>query len=114
MNRFLRGLTACVLFLGVLCSSLFGQVPYGKALKAKRNGQVKLFANAGVVGAGVSFDGNGQAQIKVFVKNAKVRGITKQIDGVPVVVAVSGEFSAYGKVKKQAPGGKKKKTRRWR
>ena len=84
------------------------QVPYGKALKAKRVGQAKLFAIQGVVAAGISLDAAGQAEIKVFVTDDKVRGVPKMIDGVPVKRVKSGPFSAYQN-RKQARGGNKGK-----
>ena len=84
------------------------QVPYGKALKAKRVGQAKLFAIQGVVAAGISLDATGQAEIKVFVTDDKVRGVPKMIDGVPVKRVKSGPFSAYQN-RKQARGGNKGK-----
>lgn len=84
------------------------QAPYGKALKAKRAAQGKLFKIQGVVASGISLDSAGQAEIKVFVDNDRVRGIPQVVDGIRVRKVVSGKFSAYQN-RKQARGGSKGK-----
>jgi len=97
------------LLVQTLCSgSASAQAPYAKALNAKRAAQGKLFQIEGVVASGISLDNNGQAEIKVFVENDRVRGVPQVLNGVRVKQVVSGSFSAYQN-RKQARGGNKGK-----
>lgn len=101
------------LFLFLFAQTLFpsgaaAQAPYAKALKAKRAAQGKLFKIPGVVASGISLSSTGQAEIKVFVENDRVRGVPQVVDGIRVRQVVSGKFTAYQN-RKQAKGGNKGK-----
>ena len=63
------------------------------ARAAKARHADSLFQNDGVVGVGTSARGNA-AVILVLVENADVRGIPSSIDGIPVMVRVTGKIHA--------------------
>lgn len=54
----------------------------------------QLVANPFVVGTGVSVDASGRGVVKVYASSTAVRGVPARLDGVPVVVQVTGPFVA--------------------
>ncbi|MBI2853971.1 MAG: hypothetical protein HYX87_03505 [Chloroflexi bacterium] len=65
-----------------------------QAIAAKERHANELLAVTGVAGAAVGVNGNGRAAVIVFTETGNVRGIPGVLDGVPVVVQVSGKFTA--------------------
>ncbi len=53
-----------------------------------------LMATDGVVGVGVGLTARGQAAIVIMTENLRVTGLARSLDGVPVVVRVTGKFHA--------------------
>ena len=48
-----------------------------------------------VIGTGVSADASGRGVIKVYASSSAVRGVPTRLDGVPVIVEVTGPFVAF-------------------
>jgi hypothetical protein len=48
-----------------------------------------------VIGTGVSVDASGRGVVKVYASSSAVRGVPSQLDGVPVIVEVTGPFVAF-------------------
>jgi len=67
----------------------------------------RLMAPPGVVGTATGLDGAGNPVVKVYVTHAGVAGLPNNVEGVPVVVEVSGKFFALPK----PPGGGSKPPR---
>ena len=61
----------------------------------QNNHTPRLMDIPGVVGTGTGLTDDGQLAIKVFTVKPGVEGIPKHLDGVPVVVKVTGMFVAY-------------------
>ena len=53
-----------------------------------------LMAHPDVVGTAVTVASDGQAAVVIMTRGAGVAGLPSQIEGVPVVVSVTGEFRA--------------------
>jgi hypothetical protein len=68
-----------------LRSTIATQEQYHSALTLLRN----------VIGTGVSADASGRGVIKVYASSSAVRGVPTQLDGVPVIVEVTGPFVAF-------------------
>ncbi len=49
----------------------------------------------GVVGTGTGLDATGKLVVKVFVASADVKGIPTSVDGIPVIIEETGEFTAF-------------------
>ena len=54
----------------------------------------QLVSHPQVVGTGVSADASGRGVVKVYTTSADTRGLPRRLDGVPVVVQVTGQFVA--------------------
>ena len=68
-----------------LRSTIATQEQYHSALTLLRN----------VIGTGVSADAGGRGVIKIYASSSAVRGVPTQLDGVPVIVEVTGPFVAF-------------------
>lgn len=76
-------------------SSRSSQEPdLGAATAAKERHADRLLAISGVAGAAVGLTADGRAAVKIFTEREGVAGLPKTLDGVPVVVEVTGEFLA--------------------
>jgi len=60
----------------------------------------------GVVGTATGIDGTGQPVVTVFAEQPGVAGIPRNVEGVPVVVEVTGKIFALGKPQRAAGGRK--------
>lgn len=60
----------------------------------------RLMAIEGVEGTAVGLDDSDRPAIKVFIENPGVRGIPRELDGVPVHPVVTGKFYALPKPEK--------------
>jgi len=68
-----------------------------RAIQAQEKHTHALMRGKGVVGTAVGLREDDQEVIKVYVKNPQDRaGVPKELDGVPVVVEVTGELRALG------------------
>ncbi len=66
------------------------------AIRAQERYTDRLLANAGVVGTAVGLTADGRPAVKIFTANEAVRGFPSTLDGIPVVVEVTGEITAIG------------------
>ena len=66
------------------------------AIAAQERHTDRLLANAGVVGTAVGLTADGRPAVKIFTASEAVRGFPSTLDGIPVVVEVTGEISAIG------------------
>lgn len=66
------------------------------AIAAQERHTDRLLANADVVGTAVGLTADGQPAVKIFTASKAVGGLPSSLDGIPVVVEVTGEISAIG------------------
>ena len=105
-GKVLRFTVATILLLSLLLLS-FGSVaaapppdgPPGleRATEVKERHAEALFRVAGVVGVGVGHNGDSNPAVIIFTETPGVRGLPTFLEGVPVVVRVSGRFFAQPK-----------------
>ncbi|MFC1969571.1 hypothetical protein ACFLVF_03690 [Chloroflexota bacterium] len=105
-GKVLRFTVATILLLSLLLLS-FGSVaaapppdgPPGleRATEVKERHAEALFGVAGVVGVGVGHNGDSNPTVIIFTETPGVRGLPTFLEGVPVVVRVSGKFFAQPK-----------------
>ena len=105
-GKVLRFTVATILLLSLLLIS-FGNVaaapppdgPPGleRATEVKERHAEALFGVAGVVGVGVGHNGDSNPAVIIFTETSGVRGLPAFLEGVPVVVRVSGKFFAQPK-----------------
>ncbi len=76
-----------------------------RALEAQLRHTDELMAIKGVVGTAVGLDPRGQYAVKVYVANAEdAVGLTRQLDGIPVDVRVTGHLTALKRPEGKGPG----------
>jgi hypothetical protein len=64
-----------------------------KAYTAKERYAERLLAAPGVVGVGVTLSGSGEPAVSIYVESeADGRSLPVELDGVPVVVTVTGRI----------------------
>ena len=68
-----------------------------RAIEAQEAHTNSLLAIPGVVGTAVGLRTDGEPVVKIYAESAKVAGLPKQLDGVPVLVQVTGKIVALGK-----------------
>ena len=105
-GKVLRFTVATILLLSLLLLS-FGSVaaapppdgPPGleRATEVKERHAEALFEVAGVVGVGVGHNRDSNPAVIIFTETPGVRGLPTFLEGVPVVVRVSGKFFAQPK-----------------
>ncbi len=66
----------------------------------------RLLSTPGVVGTAVGLTKDGEPAVKIFTKHPGVAGLPKFLDGLPVVVQVTGEIFALQEPQKGPPAGK--------
>jgi hypothetical protein len=66
----------------------------GPAIRAQERHTDELLGLAGVVGTAVGLNGGGRPAVKVYTTREGVRGIPRNLDGIPVVVEVTGPIVA--------------------
>jgi hypothetical protein len=74
-----------------------------RAIEAQEAHSRELLSKQGVVGTAVGLTDDGKAAVKVFTEAATVRGIPKSLDGVPVVVQVTGKLLALAPPEGKGP-----------
>jgi hypothetical protein len=72
------------------------------AIAAQERYTDRLLANADVVGTAVGLTADARPAVKIFTASKAVSGLPSSLDGIPVVVEVTGEISAIGPT--AAPG----------
>jgi len=105
-GKVLRFTVATILLLSLLLLS-FGSVaaapppdgPPGleRATEVKERHAGALFGVTGVVGVGVGHNGDSNPAVIIFTETPGVRGLPSFLEGIPVVVRVSGKFFAQPK-----------------
>lgn len=83
-----------------------------RALAAQEAHNSSILATQGVAGTAVGLTADGKAVVNIFTEQAGVRGLPDSLDGVPVVVEVTGKLAAL----KGGPSGTSntlKTTSRW-
>ena len=95
----LGSLIAVVLLAALVASPIYGQSGRGgqgleTAIAAQEWHTDALLANPGVVGTAVGYNAGGVPVVKIFIETAGVTGLPKRLDGVPVVVQVTGRVYA--------------------
>ncbi len=105
-GKVLRFTVATILLLSLLLLS-FGSAaaapppdgPPGleRATEVKERHAEALFGVAGVVGVGVGYNGDSNPAVIIFIETSGVRGLPTFLEGIPVVVRVSGKFFAQPK-----------------
>lgn len=86
-----------LLFIGGQLIAAGPDVPPGllRAAQLQEANTDKLMENPDVVGTAIGINGSGNPIIQVFAASEGVRGIPQNIEGVPVVVKVTGRLVAY-------------------
>ena len=128
LSSLIKSVSSMVLVVALLVAlsqSSYAQIRnFEKAMAAKTKSKKDLFKVKGVVGAGIGADANKNAIIRVYTDKAGVV-VPGKIDGIPVVVRVVGNITAWttkqerarqeqekkkdgGKVESRAKGGKGK------
>lgn len=103
-RTFLRALLGIVVVVGLLAALCFAprasaaeQHGLARAMEVQAKHTKALMSRKGVVGTAVGITQDNQHQIKIYVKKAQDRaGLPKKIDGIPVIVEVTGEIRALG------------------
>ena len=99
MNKKLS-LFLLIISVGLLTALAAGSVFAGgedglkKADEARQKHTAALLAKPGVVAVAVGFNSAGEAAVKVYTEDAKVKGVPTKLDGVPVHKQVSGKIMA--------------------
>jgi Peptidase family S64 len=65
------------------------------AIVAQERHTNSLLQNTDVVGTAIGVDARGQGVIKIYVRRAGVRGVPATLDGIRVVVEVTGDLIAF-------------------
>ncbi len=84
----------------LLSFSVLGAVPdidapgIHRAMEVQENNTPALLQQAGVVGTAVSVNGLGKPVIKIFTEHAGVGNMPSQLNGIPVIVKVTGKIYA--------------------
>ena len=102
LGRFAKGVLAAAL-IGFLAAapaqaqSAIDPPGLDRAIAAKDFHVDGLMATDGVVGVGVGLTARGQAAIVIMTEDLGVAGLPRSLDGVPVVVKVTGKIHAINK-----------------
>ena len=68
-----------------------------RAIEAQEGHTDALLTIQGVVGTAVGLGANGQAVVKIYTEKSGIGGLPRSLDGVPVVVQVTGKIFALNK-----------------
>jgi len=90
------------LLVGLLLSPAFAQPAFdppglARAIEAQERHTNDLLGIQGVVGTAVGLGANGQAVVKIYTEKSGVAGLPRSLNGVPVVVQVTGRIFALDK-----------------
>jgi len=104
--KVLRFTVATILLLSLLLLSFGGVAaapppdgPPGlkRAIEAQEAHTDSLLVIPGVVGTAVGVRTDGEPVVKIYTESANVAGLPKKLDGIPVLVQVTGKIIALGK-----------------
>jgi hypothetical protein len=95
----LGSLIAVVLLVALVASPIYGQAGRGgqgleTAIAAQEDHTDFLLSISGVVGTAVGYNADGAPAVLIFTEAAGIPGLPKRLDGVPVVVQVTGKIYA--------------------
>ena len=94
----LVGLLTLLAVIPVAAGGHAGDPPgVARAIAAQEAHTDALLANENVVGTAVGLGADGEAVVKIYTKQGGVRGLPRRLNGVPVVVQVTGEIVAQPK-----------------
>ena len=94
----LVGLLTLLAVIPVAAGGHAGDPPgLAKAIAAQEAHNNALFANENVVGTAVGLGADGEAVVKIYTVRGGVQGLPRRLNGVPVVVQVTGEFVSQPK-----------------
>jgi hypothetical protein len=102
-STFLRGALVAIFTLAIAAvSPSWAQAPFDppgldRAMAAKNFHVDGLLEIDGVVGVGVGLTAGGQAAVVIATEGPGVGGLPRSLDGVPVVIRVTGTFNAINK-----------------
>ncbi len=90
------------LLVGLALSPAFAQPAFDppgleRAIEAQERHTNDLLGIQGVVGTAVGLGTNGQAVVKIYTEKSGVAGLPRSLNGVPVVVQVTGKIFAFNK-----------------
>jgi hypothetical protein len=96
ISQILAGIVTLVLATipPAVAQAPFDPPGFAQAIAAQEANTDRLLAVQGVVGTGVGVDARGQAAVVIMTDDVGVRGLPRQLDGVSVVVKVTGRFRA--------------------
>jgi len=99
-----------LVFSRVLLAQGRSQDAFERVKEVQEKHTDRLMAIEGVEGTAVGVDDSDRPAVKVFLENPGVRGIPRELDGVPVHPVVTGKFYALPKPEKPPgkPGGGEK------
>jgi len=92
---------------GVLSAQGRSEDAFERVKEVQERHTDRLMAIDGVEGTAVGLDENERPAVKVFLENPGVRGIPRELDGVPVHPVVTGKFYALPKPEGKPGGGTK-------
>ena len=94
----LIALLTLLAILPVAAGGRSGDAPgLAKAIAAQEAHNNALFANENVVGTAVGLGVDGEAVVKIYTVRGGVQGLPRRLNGVPVVIQVTGEIVAQPK-----------------
>ncbi len=90
------------LLAGLVVSPAYGDPPFAppgldRAIAAQERHTNQVLAIPNVVGTAVGFGADGRPVVKIYTESAEVAGLPRLLDGVPVVVQVTGKLFALKK-----------------
>jgi len=102
MRKFFLFAMICLLLAWPVASVYAAPPPSGppgleRAIEVKERHEKALLGIPGVAGAAVGFDGYNRPSIIIFTETRQVHGLPESLEGVAVVVRVSGKFVALPK-----------------
>lgn len=99
MRKFVLFAIICLLLVLPIATVQAAPPPDGppgleRAIEAKERHEEALLTTPGVVGVAVGLNGDNSPSVIIFTETRGVRRLPASLDGVPVVVQVSGKFTA--------------------
>ena len=98
MKKLLQ-LIAVVVFVSLAALPAYAQNGRGQGLETAIAAQERhtddMLGIQGVVGTAVGLGADGGAVVKIYTERSGVAGLPRSLDGVPVVVQVTGEIVAF-------------------
>ena len=112
LGRFAKGVLAAALIGFLAAAPAAAQGPSDppdlkRAIAAQEAHTDRLLLNDGVVGTGVGLTADGQAAVVIMTENAGMFSRLRSLNGVPVLIKVTGRLYAVGHKPRHNPGGDK-------